>query len=88
MPVVRLRAPLSELAGGRRELELEGGTVRDVLRTLEDEHPAIAGWILDERSTIREHINVFVNGERAEQETAVEAGDRIDVLPAISGGRR
>jgi len=86
MPVVRLRAPLSELAGGRRELELEGGTVRDVLRTLEDEHPAIAGWILDERSTIREHINVFVNGERGREETSLAADDRIHVLPSISGG--
>ena len=38
--------------------------MRDVLRTLELEHPAIAGWILDERAAIREHINVFVN-ERA-----------------------
>jgi molybdopterin converting factor small subunit len=86
MPVVRLRAPLSELAGGRRELELEGGTVRDVLRTLEDEHPAIAGWILDERSTIREHINVFVNGERGREDTSLAADDRIHVLPSISGG--
>ena len=86
MPVVRLRAPLSELAGGRRELELEGGTVRDVLRTLEDEHPAIAGWILDERWTIREHINVFVNGERGREDTALASDDRIHVLPSISGG--
>ena len=86
MPVVRLRAPLSELAGGRRELELEGGTVRDVLRTLEDEHPAMAGWILDERSTIREHINVFVNGERGREDTSLAADDRIHVLPSISGG--
>ena len=86
MPVVRLRAPLSELAGGRRELELEGGTVRDVLRTLEDEHPAIAGWILDERSPIREHINVFVNGERGREDTSLAADDRIHVLPSISGG--
>ena len=62
MPVVRLRAPLSELAGGRRELELDGDTVREVLRALEDEHPPLAGWILDERWAIREHINVFVNG--------------------------
>ena len=63
MAVVRLRAPLSELAGGRRELELDGATVRDVLRALEREHPAIAGWILDEQVSIREHVNVFVNGE-------------------------
>jgi sulfur-carrier protein len=86
MAVVRLRAPLSELAGGRRELEIEGGTVRDVLRALEAQHPAIAGWILDERTTIREHINVFVNGERGREETALDADDRIHVLPSISGG--
>jgi sulfur-carrier protein len=86
MAVVRLRAPLSELAGGRRELEIEGRTVRDVLRALETQHPAIAGWILDERTTIREHINVFVNGERGREETALDADDRLPVLPSISGG--
>ena len=86
MAVVRLRAPLSELAGGRRELELDGGTVRDVLRALEQEHPAIAGWILDERTTIREHVNVFVNGERGREDTALAPDDRIHVLPSISGG--
>ena len=86
MAVVRLGAPLSELAGGSRELELDGGTVRDVLRALEREHPAIAGWILDERTTIREHVNVFVNGERGREDTALAPDDRIHVLPSISGG--
>jgi molybdopterin converting factor small subunit len=37
---------------------------------------------------MRRHINVFVNGERAAQETQVQAEDRVDVLPAISGGSR
>ena len=86
MAVVRLRAPLSELAGGKRELRLEGETVREVLRALEAEHPAIAGWILDERTTIREHVNVFVNGEKGREETALTADDRIHVIPSISGG--
>lgn len=86
MAVVRLRAPLSELAGGSRELRLEGTTVRDVLCALEHEHPAIAGWILDERTTIRRHINVFVNGERGREDTALDVDDRIYVLPSISGG--
>ena len=44
------------------------------------------GWILDERGRIRRHINVFVNGERGSEETAVAAADHVDVLPAISGG--
>ena len=86
MATVRLRAPLSELAGGRRELELEGSTVRDVLRALEQEHPDTRGWILDEQKSIREHINVFVNGEKGQEDTALGAGDRIHVIPSISGG--
>lgn len=86
MPVVRLRAPLSELAGGRRELELPGETVREVLSALEREHPAIAGWILDERTAIREHVNVFVNGEKSREETVLGVDDRIHVIPSISGG--
>ena len=86
MPVVRLRAPLSELAGGKRELELEGATVAEVLRALEHTHPGVQGWILDERGRIREHINVFVNREYGEEETSVGPEDRLHVLPAISGG--
>jgi molybdopterin converting factor small subunit len=86
MPVVRLRAPLSELAGGRRELELDGSTVAEVLRALEREHPDVRGWILDERGSIREHINVFVNKDYGREDTAVGAQDRLHVLPAISGG--
>jgi molybdopterin synthase sulfur carrier subunit len=86
MAVVRLRAPLSELAGGNRELRLDGATVRDVLCALEDEHPAITGWIIDEKKSIREHVNVFVNGERGREDTALGADDHIHVLPSISGG--
>jgi molybdopterin converting factor small subunit len=44
------------------------------------------GWIVDERSRIRRHINVFVNGERGDETTAVRSGDRVEVLPAITGG--
>ena len=86
MATVRLRAPLSELAGGRREIELEGGTVVDVLRALEREHPDVRGWILDEQGNIREHINVFVNKENGQEHTALGPEDRVHILPAISGG--
>ena len=87
MPRVCLREPLKRLAGNRAEHELAAAaTVGEALAALEGAHPALGGWILDERGVMRRHINVFVNGERARQDTAVEAGDRIDVLPAISGG--
>jgi len=83
---VRLRGQLKKLAGDQAEHELHATTVAELLRALESSQPALAGWILDERGRIRRHINVFVNGERKREESSVAAGDRVDVLPAISGG--
>src|SRR5579884_2652024 len=71
MPHVRLRGPLKKLAGDRSEHQLSGSTVLELLVSLEREHPAMAGWVLDERRTIRRHINVFVNGERGRETTRV-----------------
>ena len=88
MPRVCLREPLKRLAGNRSEHAVEGGTVGELLQALERAHPAAGGWILDERGVLREHINVFANGERGGQGTPVGAEDRVDVLPAISGGAR
>ena len=86
MALVRLRGPLKTLAGDRSEQSVEAATVCELLRRLEREHPAVDGWILDERGLIRRHINVFVNGECVREDAPVASDDRIDVLPAISGG--
>ena len=86
MPLVRVRGPLKRLAGDRSEHAIDGGTVEELLRALEQAHPALEGWILDERGLIRRHINVFVNGEGGREDTPVSPEDRVDVLPAISGG--
>jgi molybdopterin converting factor small subunit len=86
MAVVCVRAPLRALAGGRSEHELEGATVVELLRGFESANSDLAGWILDERGLIRRHINIFVNGERGSEQTPVGARDRVDVIPAITGG--
>ena len=86
MPRVCLREPLKRLAGDRAEHALEGATVGGAAARARARASGARGWILDERGRIRRHINVFVNGERGGRTTAVGAGDRVDVLPAISGG--
>lgn len=86
MAIVRLRGQLEKLAGAGSEHEIEGATVNELLSTLESTHGALEGWILDERGVLRRHINVFVNGEVAEPDTPVSDSDRIEILPAISGG--
>jgi molybdopterin synthase sulfur carrier subunit len=86
MAVVTLRAPLKDLAGGNRNLEIAGDTVGDVLRTLESTWPKTTGWILDEHGAVRRHVNVFRNGERVDSATALGTDDHLQVLPSITGG--
>lgn len=86
MPVVVLRAPLRDLAGGNGEVDADGGSVGEVLRAIETAWPRTTGWILDEHGRIRRHVNVFRNGERVREDAPVGPDDRIHVLPSISGG--
>jgi sulfur-carrier protein len=88
MAVVTLRGQLRTLAGGRPDHEVPGATVGELLHALEAAQPALRGWILDERGRVRRHINVFVGAEAAADDTAVGQDDRVNVLPAISGGSR
>jgi molybdopterin converting factor small subunit len=86
MAVVCLRPPLRELAGGTREVVLTGKTVGDVLRRLEDEHPKLTGWVLDEHGRVRKHVAVFLGGERVADDADVSDADRLEIIGAVSGG--
>jgi molybdopterin converting factor small subunit/photosystem II stability/assembly factor-like uncharacterized protein len=86
MAVVSLRSPLRDLADGSGQLEVEGSTVGEVIDRLERTYPRLRGWVMDEQGRVREHIAIFVNGERTGQDAPVDAADMVHVLPAISGG--
>jgi photosystem II stability/assembly factor-like uncharacterized protein/molybdopterin converting factor small subunit len=85
MARIRLRPPLRERAGAS-EVTVAGGTVGHALRELERRHPALAGWVLDDRGGVREHVAVFVAGERVDAEVPLDEDDRIEIIGAISGG--
>jgi len=86
MATVRLRGQLEKLAGGDSVVDVDAGTVTELLQQLEQDRSGLEGWILDERGELRRHINVFVNGEPAKPDTVIDGKDKIEILPAISGG--
>lgn len=85
MAVVRLRPPLRELAGAP-EVSLPGRTVGEILRGLERAHPRLAGWVLDDQGRVRDHVAVFLGGERVGGDAPVAAADRLEIVGAVSGG--
>ncbi|HJS25932.1 MAG TPA: MoaD/ThiS family protein, partial [Actinomycetota bacterium] len=86
MAIVRLRPPLRDLAEGTREVRVEGSTVEQALRELERAHPRLGGRVLDDRGRVREHVAVFLGGERVGGDAPVAETDRLEIVGSISGG--
>lgn len=73
-----------------RDLEVEASTLAELVRTLDRAHPGLAGYLVDERGSLRKHVNVFVNGDLLEDRAALRdrlgPGDEVFVMQALSGG--
>lgn len=80
------RSLVALFPGATRQVEARGTTVEAVIRDLDDRLPGLANRVLDAGPTLRTHLNVFVDGERAGLETPVRPGSVMHVIPAISGG--
>ena len=89
MSVVRVPPVLRAEAGGAREVEASGATVRELLDDLTSRMPALAERIYD-GSDIQPFVNVYVDGEdvrtRDGLETPVREGASVILLPAMAGG--
>jgi molybdopterin converting factor small subunit len=69
-----------------RQLDLEAATVDEAIERLNDRWPGLRDRLCEPGPTLRPHINVFVDQERAALDTALDARSRVDVIAAISGG--
>jgi molybdopterin synthase sulfur carrier subunit len=87
MPVVFIPALLQEMTGGRRSVEVEGATVREVLDNLERACPGIRAHLL-EGDRLRPHIQVAVDGAVGPLglRERTEPASEIHFVAAISGG--
>jgi molybdopterin converting factor small subunit len=84
--VILPRSLVSLIPGTVRTCEVEATTVDEALVRLDERTPGLRNRLVDIGPTIREHINVFVDGEQAALDTVVPAGATIHVIPAVSGG--
>jgi molybdopterin converting factor small subunit len=89
MSVVRVPPVLREEAGGAREVEASGATVRELLEDLTTRLPALGARVYED-GEIRPYVNVYVDGEdvrtRGGLDAPVREGATVVLLPAMAGG--
>ena len=82
MAVVLLPGLLATEAGGRKQFDVEAGTVAEALAAL-----PVADLVLDEAGEVRPLVHVYVDGARARDlAVAVAPAARIRIVAAIAGG--
>lgn len=86
---VRIPTILRTYTGGAKAVNGDGGTLAEVIDSVEAGHPGIKERIVDS-GDLRRFINVYVNDEDVRflggLGTAVNDGDVVVVLPAVAGG--
>lgn len=84
---VRIPSPLRSYTAGAATVAADGGTVEEVLASLERRFAGIRFRMLDEQSRIRPHIRLYVNTEEVKElSRPVATRDVVHVICALSGG--
>ena len=90
MPSVAYTSHLLRFFPDLAEEEVDGDTVAEIVRELERRHPGLASYLVDERGSLRQHVNIFVGSssvvDRCGLSDSVARGSRIFIAQALSGG--
>jgi sulfur-carrier protein len=87
---VRIPTILRTYTNGESEVQADGGTLAEVLESLDASYPGIRGRILDDEGSIRRFVNVYVGNDDVRfleaLDTSTPEGTQISVIPAVAGG--
>ncbi len=91
MATIKIPPVLRASVGGEKEVEANGSSVGEVLRDLASSHPATESQLFGADGALNRYVNVYLNDEDVRVldglDTAVGAGDTLQILPAMAGGR-
>ena len=90
MSTVRIPPTLRVATGGAKQVEVPGGTVREVVTELVALHPGLESQLLAPDGDLNRFVNAFLNDTDVRHlqalDTPVGDADTLVLLPAMAGG--
>jgi len=82
--------PLRRLTKDEDTVEVEAGTVKEIIARLDDRYPGFRSRLCEEDERLRRFINIYVDGEDVRfldnLSTRVGDGAELSIVLAIAGG--
>jgi sulfur-carrier protein len=69
-----------------RRVAIEATSVLQAIDQLDERWPGLRDRLCEPGPTLRRHINIYVDHQRATLDAPLDEGSRVDVIAAISGG--
>ncbi len=87
---ILIPTPLRPYTGKQDAVEVEGGTVAELLAALTTRYDTLKPHLFNERGQLRSFVNIYVNDEDIryleKEQTPVQPGDTISIIPSVAGG--
>jgi len=89
---VRIPTVFRKFTSGDSQVELEPGTVGELIGQLDSRYPGFGRQVLTDDGSLHRFINVYLNDEDIRYieklDTKATEGDTVSLLPSVAGGSR
>jgi molybdopterin converting factor small subunit len=90
MITARMAGGLRKLTGGKEEILVEAGDVKECIDKLEQDYPDIKEQFCDQNGLLLDSINIYLNGDNIRDmkglETTLREGDEVDFMSGFAAG--
>lgn len=90
MATVKFTYALQRFFPDLSETAVASSSLPEVMQAIEKAYPGITSYILDERGELRQHVNIFIDGnqitDRKTLSDSFQEDSEIYIMQALSGG--
>jgi sulfur-carrier protein len=90
VPTVKFTYALKRFFPKLKDTPAKGDSLQDIFREIESNYPGLSSYVLDERGSLRRHVNIFIDGkmihDRDKLSDTFSSGSEIYIMQALSGG--
>jgi len=90
MPTVKFTYALKRFFPNLKDTATHASSLHDIFKEIESSYPGFTSYVLDERGSLRRHVNIFIDGKMISDRTKLgdtfSANSEIYIIQALSGG--
>jgi hypothetical protein len=90
MPTIKFTYALKRFFPKLKDTPAKGNSLQEVFKEIETNYPGLSSYVLDERGSLRRHVNIFIDGkminDRNKLSDSFSSNSEIYIMQALSGG--